>query len=95
MDVLAKNLMKRRGPWDYRTNQGQQYDDFGNFNFGAIAAEMGLPYYLTQNLAGYYQGEGPGSGVLFLSWPYGDDEAGALQIQAGYDYVADQCGCGK
>jgi RHS repeat-associated protein len=95
MDNLAKNLMKRGGPWDYRTNQGQQYDAFGNFNYGAIAAQMGLPYYVAQNLAGYYQGEGPGNGTLLLSWPYGDDLAGALQIQAGYDYVADNCGCNK
>jgi hypothetical protein len=95
MDNLAKNLMRRGGPWDYRTNQGQQYDDFGNFNFGAIAAQMGLSYYVTQNLAGYYQGGPPGQGTLLLEWPYGDDPAGALQIQAGYDYVADQCGCGK
>ena len=95
MDNLAMNLMKRGGPWDYRTNQGQQYDAFGNFNYGAIAAQMGLPYYVAQNLAGYYQGEGPGNGTLLLSWPYGDDLAGALQIQAGYDYVADNCGCNK
>ncbi len=98
MDNLAMNLMKRRGAWDYRTNLGQKYDDFGNFNFGAISAEMGLPYYVTQNLAGYYQGNGPGNGVLLLSWPYGEDTAGALQIQAGYNYVANhsgQCGCSK
>lgn len=95
MDNLAKNLMRRGGPWDYRTNQGQQYDAFGNFNYGAIAAQMGLPYYVAQNLAGYYQGEPTGQGTLLFVWPYGDDLAGALQIQAGYDYVADQCGCGK
>jgi len=95
MDNFAKNLMRRGGPWDYRTNLGQQYDDFGNFNFGAISAEMGLPYYITQNLAGLYQGSSSRNGVPLLSWPYGDDLAGALQIQAGYDYVADHCGCGK
>jgi hypothetical protein len=87
--------MRRRGDWDYRTNQGQQYDDFGNFKYGAIAATMGLPYYITQNLAGLYQGSPPGSGSLFNEWPYGDDAEGALQIQAGYDYATDQCGCGK
>ncbi len=94
-DLAAIDLFRRRGAWDYRTNQGQLYDDFGNFNYGAIAAEMGLPYYIAQNLAGLYQGDGPGSGTYFMVWPYGDDVAGALQIQAGYDYVSDQCGCGK
>jgi RHS repeat-associated protein len=94
-DLAAANLMRRRGDWDYRTNQGQQYDDFGNFNYGAIAATMGLPYYVTQNLAGLYQGNSPGSGTPLNIWPYGDDVAGALQIQAGYDYATGQCGCGK
>jgi hypothetical protein len=60
-DIDAKNFLRRGGIWDYRTNRGQQYDNAGNYNFGAIAATMKLPYYMTQNLAGLYQGEGAGS----------------------------------
>jgi hypothetical protein len=88
-------LELRGGLWDYRTNQGQQYDDFGNFNFGATAAAMGAPYYAVQNAAGLYDKSGQSSGIPFLQWPYGDDQAGAQQIQAGYDYVKHHCPCGQ
>jgi type VI secretion system secreted protein VgrG len=81
------------GLWDYRTNQGTQYDDFGNLNFGATAAAMGAPYYAVQNAAGLYDNSGRSEGTPFLKWPYGDDVTGALQVRAGYDYVSHHCGC--
>jgi hypothetical protein len=84
------------GLWDYRTNFGQQYDDFGNFNFGATAAAMGATYYETQNAAGIYDHSGKSEGIPFFKWPYGDDVDGAKQVQAGYDYVKHHCDdCGK
>jgi hypothetical protein len=86
--------MWRGGDWDYNHTRGSQYDDFGNYNFGAVSAQMGVPYYVAQNLAGLINGQ-PGSGSLINAWPYGDDIRGALQVQAGYNYVAGQCGCGK
>jgi RHS repeat-associated protein len=30
-------------PWDYKTTVGGQYDDAGNFNFGATGAALGIP----------------------------------------------------
>ena len=99
-DLAFLSITGHAGVWDYRTNLGQQFDDFGNFNFGATAAAMGFPYYVAQNAAGLYQGDpSTGSGTPFLTWPFGDDLPGALQIQAGYAYVrarsAGKCGCGK
>lgn len=97
-DVAFYQLVQNNGLWDYK-RQGSQYEDFGNFNFGATAAAMGFPYYLSQNGAGIYQqlkGYAPaGRGTPILSWPYGDDPKDALQIKAGYDYVKNHCGCTK
>jgi hypothetical protein len=51
MDVLAKNLMVRNGPWDYNHTRGQQFDPFGNYNYGAVSNKMGLPYYISHKIS--------------------------------------------
>lgn len=79
------------GVWDYNTTRGPQFDAFGNFNFGAVAAAMGIPYYVAQNAAGWIDGSGQSAGILFLKWPYGDDTYGANLIRQGYSYVLISC----
>jgi hypothetical protein len=97
-DIAFYQNVRNYGPWDYK-RKGSQYEDFGNFNFGATAAAMGWPYYIGQNGAGIYQqlagAAAAGQGTPFLSWPYGDDPADAKQIQAGYNYYNNHCGCGQ
>jgi len=87
-------IVRSNGVWDYK-RQGSQYEDFGNFNFGATAAAMDFPYYIAQNGAGIYQqlrgAAAAGQGFPVVKWPYGDDPTDAKQIQAGYDYF--KCGC--
>ncbi|MCI6694242.1 MAG: polymorphic toxin type 44 domain-containing protein, partial [Campylobacter sp.] len=39
--VKFYNLVKSGGPMDYKT-QGSQYEDFGNYNYGAMARAMGI-----------------------------------------------------
>ena len=92
------HLVQNNGPWDYkRQGQGNTYEDFGNFNFGATAAAMGMPQYIAQNGAGIYQqlrgAAAAGQGKPFFEWPYGDDPADAKMIQSGYDYTNNNCGC--
>jgi RHS repeat-associated protein len=91
-----KDQVKNRSPWDYKRS-GKQYEDFGNFNFGVVAAAFGFPYYVAQNGAGIYQqtagAAAAGQGTPLVKWPYGDDPADAKQIQAGYRYFI--CGCYK
>ena len=99
-DLAFIQLVQNYGMWDYkRQGQGVQYEDFGNFNFGATAAAMGFPYYVAQNGAGIYQqlkgAADAGQGDPIMNWPYGDDPTDAKQIQAGYDYVRNNCGCSK
>jgi len=79
------------GVWDYNTTRGPQYDAFGNFNFGAVAAAMGIPYYVAQNAAGWIDESGKSQGILFLKWPFGDDSYGANLIEQGYEYVLNGC----
>jgi RHS repeat-associated protein len=30
------NMVRNRGPWDFKNNSGKQYEAAGNFNFGAV-----------------------------------------------------------
>lgn len=87
-------LVRNRGSWDYK-RRGRQYEDFGNFNYGAVTAAMGIPSYVAQNAAGIYQqvsgASAAGQGTPILKWPYGDDTADAVQIERGRQYF--NCGC--
>ncbi|MEZ5404441.1 MAG: polymorphic toxin type 44 domain-containing protein [Bryobacteraceae bacterium] len=55
------NKVKAGGDWDYK--RGYEGDTtghglaeaYGNFNFGATAAALGIPYYIGQNGAGLAQ----------------------------------------
>jgi RHS repeat-associated protein len=40
------------GPQDYKTSDGPQYADFGNFNFGAVCGGMGFSLTYCQSAAG-------------------------------------------
>lgn len=83
---------------DYKTLGGgshMEYEAFGNFNYGAVTAALGMSSYLSQNGAGVYQqwrGDASvGSGIPFLQSPYGDQNRDADQIALGREYA--KCGC--
>ena len=86
--------VKNHGPWDYKRH-GSQYEDFGNFNFGAVTAAMGVSAYTAQNGAGIYQqwkgAAAAGSGTPLLRWPYGDDLKDAAEIERGRQYAKCRC----
>ncbi|WP_431287584.1 polymorphic toxin type 44 domain-containing protein [Roseateles chitinivorans] len=88
------NSVKNHAPWDYK-RQGRQYEDFGNFNYGAVTEAMMVSDFSSFNAAGIYQqlrgASGAGKGVPILVKPYGDDPADALQIELGRQYV--RCNC--
>jgi hypothetical protein len=97
------------GSWDYKRkknvtnqnpNQYQNVLNFGNFNFGAVMAGLGLTYYEAQNAAGIYQvylamrGGTPGEGFPLFSFPYGDQVKDANLVQQGFSYEqAIKSGC--
>ncbi|MDO5625948.1 MAG: polymorphic toxin type 44 domain-containing protein [Pseudomonadota bacterium] len=88
--VWFYNQVKNGAPWDYK-QQGAQYQDFGNYNFGLTAAAMGIPENIALRGAGYAQQRAGTSDPTWgnpTDWngPYGDDPADQAQIKAGYDY---------
>jgi RHS repeat-associated protein len=87
--------VRNKGPWDYK-QQGSQYQDFGNFNFGAAGSAFGFPSPILLRGAGWAQQQAgtssPQWGSPFGAAPYGDDPADQSMIQKGIDYF--QCGCG-
>jgi RHS repeat-associated protein len=87
---------RNSGPFDYK-QQGQQYEAFGNFNFGAIAAAAGLAAGTIQRGAGAAQMMAgtslPQWGQPFGAPPYGDDPTDQEFINQGILYYI--CGCIK
>jgi hypothetical protein len=48
------NKVRSRGPWDYK-QLNQQYQDFGNFNYGATGAAFGFSQDTLLRMAGWAQ----------------------------------------
>lgn len=86
-----KSQVQNKGPWDYK-QQGAQYQDFGNFNYGLTAAATGIPEQVALRGAGWAQqqagtGQGGWGGPLDPNGgPYGDDPADQALIKKGYEY---------
>ncbi|WP_197076410.1 polymorphic toxin type 44 domain-containing protein [Luteimonas sp. FCS-9] len=82
--------VKGRAEWDYK-QQGAQYENFGNFHYGVVAAAMGIPEDVALRAAGYAQTQADTSrdewgNPYDLGGSYGDDPADQQQIKDGYDY---------
>jgi RHS repeat-associated protein len=88
--------VRNKGPWDYK-QQGPQYQDFGNFNYGAAGRAFGWPPPVLQRAAGLAQQQAGTSSPQWGNWwggsPYGDDPADQLMIQQGMQYY--ECRCYK
>ncbi len=83
------NQVHNKAPWDYK-QQGRKYQDFGNFNYGAIGSAFGIDIESLLRATGYAQMQ---AGTSKSVWgtpigrpPYGDDPADQEQIRAGYYY---------
>lgn len=88
--VWFYNMVRNGGPWDYK-QKGRQYQDFGNFNFGAVGYAIGIPEDVLLRGAGWAQSR---AGTTTSSWgnwwgnsPYGDDPMDQKAIQSGIDYA--------
>lgn len=85
------DMVPNKHPWDYK-QQGAQYQDFGNFNFGVAEAAANVPENVALRGAGWAQQRADTSKPSFGNpWdlnggPYGDDPNDQVQIKAGYDY---------
>ena len=83
------NAVRNGGNWDYK-QKGSQYEDFGNFNYGATGRAVGIPAQILKRGAGWAQTRAGTSkkdwGKPLGSPPHGDDPADQKQIQRGIDY---------
>jgi RHS repeat-associated protein len=91
-----RDKVKNKGPWDYK-QQGSQYEDFGNYNYGATGCAFGFPLGILLQEAGRAQTE---AGTSRPEWgspgtrgcpstgtgSYGDDPEDQEQIKRGYRY---------
>jgi Bacterial toxin 44 len=88
---VTKDMVPNKHPWDYK-QQGAQYQDFGNFNFGVVEAAASVPENIALRGAGWAQQQAHTSKPDWGNpWdpnggPYGDDPVDQAQIKAGYDY---------
>lgn len=89
-----KSMVETDGPWDYK-QQGKQYEDFGNFNYGATGKGLGIPEGVLLRQAGKYQQKmktskpewgDPGNGFWGGTPPYGDDPDDQAMIKEGFKY---------
>jgi hypothetical protein len=80
--------------WDYKT-QGQRYDAFGNFNYGAVGAALGLPSYLLQTAGGALSTILRTNNQKYGKWYhpplYGHAPAKSTAISAGIEYYQNGC----
>ena len=70
--------VRNNGDWDYK-QQGKQYEDFGNFNYGATGAALGLDLTTLLRMAGFASIQ---ASYPDRPWP-GDPGGGAAAILAG------------
>jgi RHS repeat-associated protein len=77
------------GPWDYKTRDAD-YENFGNFNYGATGAALGFSQddllYAAGRVQQYTGPTDPSWGTPSGGPPYGDDPRDQDMIRQGYQY---------
>lgn len=85
--------VKAGGPWDYKAGQQNQYEEFGNFHYGAIGASIGIPQGVLDIGAGAQQYYGdnydPDFGTPWTGYPWGDDPNDQTQINEGVEWAGE------
>ncbi|MFO1356892.1 MAG: polymorphic toxin type 44 domain-containing protein, partial [Gammaproteobacteria bacterium] len=91
--VAFGNLVRNHGDWDYKQASNARpspYEAFGNFNYGATGAAMGMPDQVLLRMAGVASivaGTSPkdSSNPLWRA-PYGDSPVDQSWIEKGIEY---------
>lgn len=82
--------VRNRGDWDFK-QFGSQYEEFGNFNYGATGTAAGISADVLLRAAGAAQALAGTSKKEFGKWwsepPYGDDPVDQVWIRAGVEYA--------
>ena len=102
---LFYSTVRNGSPMDYKqqgwtlTDTGQlgssPFQDFGNFNYGAVGTAWGIPQDMLLRGAGYAQEQAGTSTPEWGHWdqgpPYGDDPADQQLIMQGIQYYQNNC----
>lgn len=100
-----RDQVKDYAPWDYK-RQNRQYEDFGNFNYGATGAAFGFSEETLLRMAGRAQkkgdptwGEKPSTEVeAYFGFggtaPFGDEPKDQFWIKQGILYYQQKHGHG-
>jgi len=82
--------VRNGGEWDYK-QRGRQFEEFGNFNYGATGTAAGIPEQILLRAAGAAQSQAGTSEADFGKWwketPYGDDRVDQVWIKAGIEHA--------
>ncbi|MDC6117966.1 polymorphic toxin type 44 domain-containing protein [Serratia rubidaea] len=81
--------VRNGGPWDYKQGR-RQYENFGNFHYGAVGHAAGIPASILLRAAGAAQILAGTNSPEFKKYPinsYGDDPIDQVWIRAGIDYA--------
>lgn len=83
------NQVRNKGPWDFK--QIGDFENFGNFHYGAVGYAGGIPEEILLRTAGCAQTK---AGTSADSWgncwsnpPYGDDPTDQHYIMLGIEYA--------
>ncbi|OZB35563.1 MAG: hypothetical protein B7X44_09490 [Halothiobacillus sp. 15-55-196] len=83
------DAVRNGGKWDYK-QQGSQYQEFGNYNYGVTARAVGIPGNIPNRGAGWAQGQAGTSLPQWGNWwdwpsstSFGDDPADQYWINEG------------
>ena len=83
--------VRGHGPWDYKNQLGRQYENFGNFHYGAVGIAAGIKPEILLRGAGIAQILAGTSSPDFENYqgrdPHGDDPTDQTWIRAGIDYA--------
>jgi RHS repeat-associated protein len=86
-------VAKGHGPWDYKYYHGiahNEYDDFGNFNYGATGCVLGIPLNILLRGAGFAKqrllGPNDPHGSPLGRYPYGNQPDKQKQVIDGFNY---------
>ena len=89
------DAVRNGGKWDYK-QQGAQYQEFGNYNYGVTAKAVGIPGNIPNRGAGWAQGQAGTSLPQWGNWwdwpssstSFGDDPEDQHWINEGIkDYI--------
>jgi hypothetical protein len=88
------NICCWKSSWNYQKGDNPQYDDFGNFNYGATGAALGIPSGALMSIAGFKKNIDYWSKFQsnpYSNKPFSNDPNKMKMIAQGIQYAKNGC----